>query len=82
MKAPLMTALLVQALRAANSRAGATTAVAQPFAPEELETNERCRSANAHFKRARQLFRSLYFNIYIGRRQAAFCRRIHGVTEL
>jgi hypothetical protein len=65
-----------------ESHAGATTTAAQPLAPEELEKNERCRTANAHFKRARQLFRSLYFNIYSARRQAAFCRRIHGVTEL
>jgi hypothetical protein len=41
-------------------------------AHEELEAIERCRTANAHFKRARQLFRSLYFNIYSVRRQAAF----------
>jgi hypothetical protein len=82
MKAPLMTALIVQALRAAESCAGTTTAVVQPLSAEELEKNERCRTANAHFKRARQLFRSLYFNIYSVRRQAAFCRCIQGVTEL
>jgi hypothetical protein len=62
--------------------AGATAAVAQPLAYEERNDIERCRAANAQCKRARQPFRSLYFTIYIDRRQATFLQLIRGVTEL
>ena len=34
------------------------------------------------YKRACQLFRALYFNIYSVRRQAVFVRPVRGVTEL
>jgi hypothetical protein len=60
----------------------ATAAVAQPLAYEERKGIERCRAANAQQKRARQPFRSLYFNIYIACRQATFLQLIRGVTEL
>jgi hypothetical protein len=38
--------------------------------------------SNAQFKRVRQPFRSLYFNIYNAGRQAIFVWLIEGVTEL
>jgi hypothetical protein len=58
------------------------TAVAQPLTYEQHKGIERCHVANAQCKRARQPFRSLYFNIYSARRQATFLQLIHGVTEL
>jgi hypothetical protein len=62
--------------------ADATAAVAQPLAYEKRKGIGRCRAASAQCKRARQPFRSLYFNIYSVRRQATFLQLIRGVTEL
>jgi hypothetical protein len=62
--------------------ADATAAIAWLHAYEERKGIGRCRAANAQCKRARQSFRSLYFTIYIGRRQATFLQLIRGVTEL